>query len=95
MRTVLHSESVRLLLARRIPSLLLWRGLLACSGSACLIADTVSSSRTRSEGPEAKARKIIKTDNFTGQTNTVDVDKHMCVCNTFPAFGCLVSRPSS
>ncbi|KAG0656041.1 hypothetical protein C6P46_000473 [Rhodotorula mucilaginosa] len=33
--------------------------------------------RDDSEGPEAKARKIIKTDNFTGQTNTVDVDKHM------------------
>lgn len=29
------------------------------------------------DGSEAKARKIVKTDNFTGQTNTVDVDKHM------------------
>ncbi|GAA6001945.1 telomere length and silencing 1 family protein, partial [Rhodotorula paludigena] len=33
--------------------------------------------RDDSEAPEARARKIIKTDNFTGQTNTVDVDKHM------------------
>lgn len=29
-----------------------------------------------SEAAEAK-RKIVKSDNFTGQTNTVDVDKHM------------------
>ncbi|GAA5992746.1 hypothetical protein JCM11641_001476 [Rhodosporidiobolus odoratus] len=35
--------------------------------------------RLRDDGdaPEAKARKIVKSDNFTGQTNTVDVDKHM------------------
>ncbi|GAA6053704.1 hypothetical protein JCM3770_003175 [Rhodotorula araucariae] len=33
--------------------------------------------RDDSEGQDARARKIIKTDNFTGQTNTVDVDKHM------------------
>ncbi|GAA6019740.1 hypothetical protein JCM11491_005235 [Sporobolomyces phaffii] len=33
--------------------------------------------RDDGEGSEAKARKIVKSDNFTGQTNTVDVDKHM------------------
>ncbi|BGP18773.1 hypothetical protein JCM10213_004268 [Rhodosporidiobolus nylandii] len=35
--------------------------------------------RLRDDGdaPETKARKIVKSDNFTGQTNTVDVDKHM------------------
>ncbi|BGP37601.1 hypothetical protein JCM10449v2_001518 [Rhodotorula kratochvilovae] len=33
--------------------------------------------RDDSEGQDARQRKIIKTDNFTGQTNTVDVDKHM------------------
>jgi hypothetical protein len=26
---------------------------------------------------EAKARKVVKTNNFTKQTNTLDVDKHM------------------
>ncbi|GAA5963590.1 hypothetical protein JCM3765_004334 [Sporobolomyces pararoseus] len=33
--------------------------------------------RDDGDGSEAKARKIVKSDNFTGQTNTVDVDKHM------------------
>ncbi|GAA5882327.1 hypothetical protein JCM16303_004073 [Sporobolomyces ruberrimus] len=32
--------------------------------------------RDDGDGSEAK-RKIVKSDNFTGQTNTVDVDKHM------------------
>lgn len=34
--------------------------------------------RDDAESHDARQRKIIKTDNFTGQTNTVDVDKHMC-----------------
>ncbi|GAA5874918.1 hypothetical protein JCM8547_003610 [Rhodosporidiobolus lusitaniae] len=29
------------------------------------------------DAPAVQARKIVKSDNFTGQTNTVDVDKHM------------------
>ncbi|TNY20649.1 hepatocellular carcinoma-associated antigen 59-domain-containing protein [Rhodotorula diobovata] len=33
--------------------------------------------RDDAESHDARQRKIIKTDNFTGQTNTVDVDKHM------------------
>lgn len=37
-----------------------------------------------SDAPEAKARKIVKSDNFTGQTNTVDVDKHMSVLLPLP-----------
>lgn len=28
---------------------------------------------------EAKARKVVRTNNFTKQTNALDVDKHMCV----------------
>ncbi|GAA5905332.1 hypothetical protein JCM8208_003819 [Rhodotorula glutinis] len=33
--------------------------------------------RDDAESHDTRQRKIIKTDNFTGQTNTVDVDKHM------------------
>jgi len=39
-------------------------------------ADEVRNPTFHSEAAEAK-RKIVKSDNFTGQTNTVDVDKHM------------------
>ena len=29
------------------------------------------------EGDEAKARRAVRANNFTQQTNTLDVDKHM------------------
>ena len=28
---------------------------------------------------ETKARKVVRSNNFTQQTNALDVDKHMCV----------------
>jgi hypothetical protein len=31
------------------------------------------------DGREAKARRAVRTNNFTQQTNALDVDKHMCV----------------
>ena len=31
---------------------------------------------------DSRAKKLVKNNNFTGQTNSVDVDKHMYVpCN--------------
>ena len=44
--------------------------------------------RCASEQPdaEAKARRAVRTNNFTQQTNTLDVDKHMCVVG-FPLRG--------
>jgi hypothetical protein len=32
----------------------------------------------RDEGKDAKARRAVRANNFTQQTNTLDVDKHMC-----------------
>ena len=29
---------------------------------------------------DAKARRVVRANNFTQQTNVLDVDKHMCVC---------------
>ena len=31
------------------------------------------------EDKEAKARRVVRANNFTQQTNALDVDKHMCV----------------
>ena len=31
------------------------------------------------EGKTAKARRVVRNNNFTQQTNALDVDKHMCV----------------
>ena len=31
------------------------------------------------EEKEARARRVVRANNFTQQTNTLDVDKHMCV----------------
>ena len=31
------------------------------------------------EDAEAKARRVVRTNNFTQQTNALDVDKHMYV----------------
>jgi hypothetical protein len=31
------------------------------------------------EGADVKARRVVRANNFTQQTNTLDVDKHMCV----------------
>ena len=33
------------------------------------------------EDAEMKARRVVRTNNFTQQTNALDVDKHMCVYN--------------
>lgn len=78
------SGSLRVHLARRVPCFRYPGDLLVCLGPTYVDADTPVYTCARSERPEAKARKIIKTDNFTGQTNTVDVDKHMCVREAFP-----------
>lgn len=32
----------------------------------------------RMEDKDAKARRAVRTNNFTQQTNALDVDKHMC-----------------
>ena len=32
-----------------------------------------------SDGEDAKARRAVRSNNFTQQTNTLDVDKHMQV----------------
>ena len=41
-----------------------------------LVADT----RCRDEeDKDAKARRVVRANNFTQQTNVLDVDKHMCV----------------
>lgn len=34
--------------------------------------------RSRMEDKDAKARRAVRTNNFTQQTNALDVDKHMC-----------------
>lgn len=34
------------------------------------------------EEKEARARRVVRANNFTQQTNTLDVDKHMCVIIT-------------
>lgn len=31
------------------------------------------------EEKDAKTRRVVRSNNFTQQTNTFDVDKHMCV----------------
>ena len=31
------------------------------------------------EDKDAKARRVVRANNFTQQTNALDVDKHMCV----------------
>lgn len=31
------------------------------------------------EDADAKARRVVRSNNFTVQTNVLDVDKHMCV----------------
>lgn len=33
---------------------------------------------------ETKARRAVRTSNFTQQTNALDVDKHMCVPSLSP-----------
>lgn len=41
------------------------------------------SSRGRDEDDaEAKARRVVRNNNFTGQTNALDVDKHMYAIHT-------------
>jgi hypothetical protein len=35
------------------------------------------------EDKDAKARRVVRANNFTQQTNALDVDKHMCV-NSIP-----------
>ena len=39
-------------------------------------------SRQEEENKEAKARRVVRANNFTQQTNTLDVDKHMYVVPT-------------
>lgn len=34
------------------------------------------------EDADAKARRVVRANNFTQQTNALDVDKHMCVHTT-------------
>lgn len=34
-------------------------------------------SRNDEEAKEAKARRVVRANNFTQQTNTLDVDKHL------------------
>ena len=35
------------------------------------------------EGKEARTRRVIRSNNFTQQTNTLDVDKHMCAISIY------------
>jgi len=44
----------------------------------------LSSKPTPSDGEDkdAKARRVVRANNFTQQTNALDVDKHMCVNST-------------
>ena len=43
----------------------------ACDGSLYISRDA--------EDAEAKTRKVVRSNNFTQQTNALDVDKHMYV----------------
>lgn len=40
-----------------------------------LVTDSLACDR--GDDPGAATRRLVKSNNFTGQTNAVDVDKHM------------------
>ena len=46
-------------------------------------------SSSEEEDKDAKARRVVRANNFTQQTNVLDVDKHMYVILPLsPAFEC-------
>ena len=49
-------------------------------------------SRTNREEDDvdAKARRVVRANNFTQQTNALDVDKHMCVDATVSTMARLI-----
>lgn len=44
----------------------------------------------REEDKDAKARRVVRANNFTQQTNALDVDKHMSVSNPIPSYQLLM-----
>lgn len=69
--------------------------------SAFLLAySALEANEHREEDKDAKARRTVRTNNFTQQTNALDVDKHMYVysglacsiANNQPHLGWLILR---
>lgn len=51
--------------------------LFGCVECWVLTLSFLSLSFSRPRGEESKARRAVRTNNFTQQTNALDVDKHM------------------
>ena len=58
-------------------------------GSSFFSSSEISHIPRTEEGKTAKARRVVRNNNFTQQTNALDVDKHMCV---FRAPSCVIEH---
>jgi hypothetical protein len=46
---------------------------------SCLCATRLTMENSDPDDEQSRTRKLVKSNNFTVQTNALDVDKHMCV----------------